>query len=193
MDLESTKKRLQYSLTPKRFAHSLNVMETSVKLADKLGEDREKAKVSGLLHDCARDIRGNELLKLCERFDIALDGVTRFQPDLLHGVVGSQIARLDYKINDESILNAIKYHTTGREDMSLLEKIVFIADYIEPGRSFPGVDDIRKIAYEDIDTALIMGLGRTIQYIAAKNVLMHLDTIKARNYLIFKTFHNAEE
>ncbi|WP_237722304.1 bis(5'-nucleosyl)-tetraphosphatase (symmetrical) YqeK [Keratinibaculum paraultunense] len=95
-----------------------------------------------------------------------------------------KIAIKEYKVTNKNVLNAIRYHTTGRENMSLLEKIVYVADIIEPGRKFEGVDTIRQLAYEDIDKCLLYALDRTIVFVISKGKLIHLDTIKARNQLI---------
>ncbi len=184
MDLEDMRKRLELVLSDKRYRHSVNVMETAVKLAVKYGEDSSKAALAGLLHDCAREIRGEEIFEACRRYDIPVDMVTRAQPELLHGSIGAELAREEYAVWDESVLDAIRFHTTGRENMSMLEKIVFIADYIEPGRNFPEVHEARKIAFEDIDMAVLNSLDRTMGYLINRGVLIHTDTVNARNSVI---------
>lgn len=182
--VEEIKDRLETSLTPKRFIHSINVMNTAVKIALKHGEDDKKAATAGLLHDYARDIRGADILRLCEKYDIAVDNITRMQPELLHGPVGAYLVREEFGITDEVILNAISYHTTGRENMSTMEKIIFVSDYVEPDRVFPGVDDIRKIAFYDLEKALVMSFDSTIKFILKKGALIHPDSVKARNYIL---------
>ncbi len=184
MTREDIKYRLEEILTPRRFIHSLNVMNTAMELAQRYGVDREKAAVAGLLHDCARDIRGEDILQLCGEFGIQVDEITRAQPDLLHGAVGAELAREDYGIADEAVLDAIRYHTTGYETMSMLAKVVFIADYIEPGRNFTGVNEARKAAYDDMDSAMILSLDKTIRHLLAKGSLIHPSTINARNFII---------
>lgn len=184
MTLEEMKKQLEETLSPKRFKHSIGVMDTAVKLAEKYGEDRGKAAIAGILHDCARNIEGQEVLELCGRYGIEVNYITNLQPQLLHGPLGAALARDVYGVEDEDVIRAIACHTTGREDMTLLDKIVFIADYIEPGRKFHGVDKVRDLAYKDLDKAILISLDNTIKHILDKGVLIHPDTINARNFII---------
>lgn len=184
MTIDEMKQKLENTLSTKRFVHSLNVMDTAKELASKYGEDEEKAAIAGLLHDCAREIKGDKIFELCSTFGIPVDYITQHQPDLLHGPIGSFLARQDYGIGDVGILRAIYSHTTGRENMELLEKIVFMADYIEPNRNFPGVDEARMDVGTDINKALVIALNRTIKHVMIKGALIHPDTISARNYLI---------
>ncbi len=184
MTLEEIRIRLESVLNPKRFKHSINVMNEAVELAGVYGENTEKAALAGLLHDCARGMKGEEIFSACEKYSILPDNVSKAQPELLHGVIGTELAREDYGITDRTVLNAIRYHTTGRENMELLEKIIFVADYIEPGRDFPGVREAREIAFTDIDRAVLLALNRTIEYVLIKGALIHIDTIFARNFMI---------
>lgn len=186
MSRDEIKTKLEGSLTSKRFTHSLNVMKTSVELASKYAVNVEKCAMAGLLHDCARDIKGDELFEQCDKFQISIDEVSKAQPVLLHGPLGAAIAKTSYGITDEHVLKAIRYHTTGREEMTLLEKIVFIADYIEPGRNFPDVTKVRNMAFSDIDKAILMSLERTIMYVMSKGAPIHILTVKARNYIILQ-------
>lgn len=184
MLLADISRRLELVLSDKRYRHSVNVMDTAVKLAVKYGEDSEKAALAGLLHDCAREIRGVEVFEACRKYNIPVDYVSKAQPELLHGSIGAGLAKEEYDVSDESVLDAIRFHTTGRENMSMLEKIVFIADYIEPGRNFPEVHEAREIAFEDIDRAVLNALNRTIGYLVNRGVLIHTDTVNARNFMI---------
>ena len=186
MTLIEMKVKLEQNLTNKRFTHSINVMKCAVDLAARFGEDRDKAAAAGLLHDCARDIKGAEIFLLCERYEVHVDQISRFQPELLHGPLGARIAEYEYGIDSKEITRSIRFHTTGCEDMTLLDKIIFIADYIEPKRDFPGVGEIRREAFKDIDQAMVMALDRTIKYIISKGTLIHPDTVDARNFLILK-------
>lgn len=184
MTREEMEQKLKSTLNPKRFTHSVNVMNTAVELAIRYGIDAEKAAVAGLLHDCARDVRGEEIFELCRRFDIKVNYISKFQPELLHGPIGRYLAKIEYQVDDPEILDAIHYHTTGCENMTIIEKIIFIADYIEPNRSFPGVYEVRKEAYSDINRALIFALNKTIKFVIMKGALIHPDSVNARNYLI---------
>lgn len=184
MTREEMKLQLEGALSPKRFIHSLNVMNTAVELAKKHGIDREKAGIAGLLHDCARDIRGDEVFRFCKLYGIEVDYVSAAQPELLHGPLGYHLAREKYGVEEQDILDAIYCHTTGRENMDLLAKIVFLADYIEPNRSFPGVEEVRREAFTNINMALLQALDRTVKYVMMRGTYIHPDTIKARNGII---------
>lgn len=184
----SEKKILEYlkrNLTEKRFSHVLNVCETSEKLAKLYGADVEKAKISALIHDCAKNFKEDYLIDLLQKANVTIDEITIRNFELLHGHAAAVIGKNEMEIYDEEILMAAKYHTTGRENMSLLEKIIYLADYIEPGRVFDGVDLLRKVAFnKSLDEALLIAIDNTIKYILSKGQLIHIDTIKARNYLL---------
>ncbi len=184
MNIEELKNILETDLIPKRFIHSLNVANMAVKLSSRYGEDCGKALVAGLLHDYARDVRNWDMVPLCEQYGVETDEITRSQPELLHGPLAAAIVQEKFGIDDPDILNSIHYHTTGRENMSILEKIIFISDYIEPGRVFPGVDEIRKVAFSDIDASIIIALDSTIKYVIKKGALIQPDSIDARNFII---------
>lgn len=176
--------KLKKDIGIKRFNHSIGVMNTSMELARHYDYPMGKAKIAGLLHDCGKLQGEINLLKMAYDFDIILDNVMKVNKELIHSPLGAEIAKIEYDVEDEDILNAIRYHTTGRENMGLLEKIVYIADLIEPGRDFPGVEKIRELAYEDIDKSLLFAINNTLRFIIQKGNLIHLDTIKARNQLI---------
>lgn len=177
---------LKKNLKKERLDHSLSVKDTAIKLAEIYGEDKEKAKMAALIHDCAKCIDDEEMINISERYGHNIDEVSRNTPNILHGHVGAYIAKDTMGISDKDVLNAIAYHTTGRENMSLLEKIIYIADYIEPLRDFPRVDEIRRIAYYDnLDKALMLSFNNTIKYIVDRNQLLHNDTIEARNYMLY--------
>jgi len=184
--LDQIKDKIKLNIKPSRYIHSENVMEAAKNLAGIYGANVDKAAIAGILHDCAKGRTAKELLSLCEKFDMHVDNIEKRQPELLHGPVGAFIAEMDYGIKDEEILNAIRVHTTGKEDMNILEKIVFLADYIEPGRNFPGVCEIREWACKDIDRAIIIALDTTIKYVIAMGGLIHPDSIGARNYLLLQ-------
>mgnify|MGYP000860398855 CR=1 FL=1 len=167
-----------------RYNHSLLVMETSIQLAKIYNYSIEEARLAGLLHDCGKFQDKTKILKMIEEFDIILDNIMEKNTALVHGPLGEAIAKSKYNIHNKNILNAIRYHTTGRENMSLLEKIVFIADLIEPSRNFPGVEKMRKLAYENLNKSIIFALNSNIQFVIERKGLLHLDTIKARNYLL---------
>lgn len=177
-------KYLKTNLKEKRYEHSLGVSSTAVKLADLYGADITKARIAGLIHDCAKCMSDNELIDIANKNGIVIDEVLEETPNLLHGPVASVIAKDEMGICDEEILSSIAYHTTGKENMSLMEKIIYVADYIEPMRDFPGVDKIRKDAMENLDRALLDSFNNTIKHVIDKKQMLHLNTIKGRNYLI---------
>jgi predicted HD superfamily hydrolase involved in NAD metabolism len=177
-------KYLEKNLNNHRYIHSLNVSKTAVKLAELYGADINKAKVAGLIHDCAKKLSDEELLDIFKCNNIRVDTISMNSPQLLHGWAAAIIAKQTMGIDDYEILSAVKYHTTGKKDMSLLEKIIYIADYIEPGRDFPGVDELRKITFENLDEGLLKAFDSTIKYVIERNQLIHLDTIEGRNFLL---------
>lgn len=186
MDINEIREKLKKALTPKRYKHSIGVMETCIILAERYGANTEEAALAGLLHDCARNIGEYDSLKLCVKYGIEIDEISALQPELLHGRLGAKLANMEYCVASEEILEAIEYHTVGKPEMTLLQKIVFLADYIEPGREFPEVEELRKAAYDDLDKALLRALDTTIEYVIGKKRLIHMNTISARNWLLMK-------
>lgn len=178
--------KLKGMVSERRFHHSLRVKDTAMELAKVYGIDVEKAKLAAILHDCAKGYNCEQLLALCDEFNIELDEVTKFNKQLIHAPLGAKVAQIEFGIEDADILNAIHFHTTGRENMSMLEKIICTSDYVEPKRSFDGVDEIRELAYIDIDRALFIAFGITINYIISNNYILHPTTVMARNDLLKK-------
>lgn len=178
------KEKLNSILREDRFEHSVNVMECAVKLSVCYKEDPDKAAIAGLLHDCARFLEPEEMLRLCEKLDIISDDVRKENPKLLHDVLGVFFAEKEFGVSDPEILSAIRSHTTGSENMTRLQKIVFLADFIEPGRKFKGVEELRDLAFEDLDKAVLKALDHTIRFVLKKGQLLHMDTVNARNWLL---------
>ena len=186
MDLELMKDSMKMRLKESRYLHSVGVMEVSYDLALLNGYDTEKASIAGILHDCARNVEDEELLKECEKYHLPVTAVENRRGFLLHGKVGATYAKDMFGVEDEEILNAIIYHTTGRPAMTLIEKIIFIADYIEPYRKpLPRIDEIRKTAYTDLDLALIMILENMLEYL--KSTGTEIDTLTIETYEYYKT------
>ena len=181
------KDKLKKKLSEKRYKHSLGVCDEAVKLARIFGADEEKAYIAGLLHDCAKGYDIDKQIELCVEYGIELDKITLACKAVIHAPLGAAVAKDKYGIDDEEILEAIRCHTVAKENMSLLDKIIYIADMIEPMRDFSGVDKLRKTAYEDIDKAFIMGLKQSIVFNAEKNKIIHPDTISAWNYMLGDT------
>lgn len=185
-DIEEDLKRI---LTPKRFKHTQNVVEAAEKLAHNFGCDQDQARLAALLHDCAKNLTDEQQLDCAKQHQIKIDRVSRNDPQLLHGPVGAVLAKERYGINDTAIQNAIDCHTTGCKNMSTLDKIIYLADYIEKDRTFPGVETIRQMADTDLDGATIMALTNCICHVARTGALLHKRTIDARNDLIIKTIN----
>lgn len=169
-DLKKIKKKLKNELDESRYEHTIGVMDTAACLAMRYGADLTQALVAGLLHDCAKCIPNDKKLKLCRKNGIEVTPFEEKAPFLLHAKLGAWMAEHEYHVSDPAILSAITCHTTGKPDMSLLDKIVFIADYIEPGRNkAPGLPEIRRLSFTDIDQALIRILSDTLDYLASSN------------------------
>ena len=142
----------------------------------------EKARVAALLHDCTKKLDMEEQTALCSRYHIELDELERQALKLLHARTGAAIARDVFGVDDE-IYRAIRWHTTGHADMTLLEKIIYLADYIEPSRDFSGVDKLRKVCYDNLDAGLMLGLEMTVEEMAQRGAPVHRNTIEALNDL----------
>lgn len=186
MELDEIKASLARELKHNRYKHSLGVMESAAILAKRYGASEEKAVLAGLLHDCARIYTDKELLEKAAAENIAADAVETASPALLHAKVGAVLAEKKFGIKDAEISAAIRLHTTGGINMTKLDKIIYLADMIEPNRDFPEVDALRKIAKKDLDEAVLMALEQSIRFIMAKGQLIHIDTVMARNDLLRK-------
>ncbi len=165
-DLKRIKKAMKKVQTGKRFEHTLGVEYTAAALAMRYDTDILAARVAGLLHDCAKCIGDTKTLNICSRYEIPINEMEQRNPFLLHAKVGAFWAEHKYGVTDMDICNAIRNHTTGRENMSTLEKIIFVADYIEPGRKqAPNLSEIRNLAFTDLDSALCRILQDTLSYL----------------------------
>ena len=170
-------------LKPKRMPHVLGTEQEAVRLVRRYGGDETQARIAALLHDCTKKLDMAQQLALCERYGIMLDELEQRALKLLHSKTGAAIARDVFGVED-AVYDAILYHTTGKPDMTRLEKIIYLADYIEPTRDFPGVDELRKTVYEDMDKGLLMGLTMTIQEMEEMGNPVHHLTRDARDYLL---------
>lgn len=173
--MKKIKKYLKKHLTKERYHHTVGVAYTAMSMAMKYNPQPDnnefmiKAEIAGLLHDCAKCMDNDKKIRICNKNQISYSKIEAENPYLLHGKVGAYIARKEFDILDEDILNAITWHTTGRPDMSLLEKIIFVADYIEPSRRpIPELNLIRQFAFTDIDQAVIKILENTLKYLNEK-------------------------
>ena len=181
-DISKLRKAMEKELEPKRYEHTLGVAYTAANLAMIHGVDIEKALTAGMLHDCAKCMSFEKQMAVCTKNHVQLSEAEAMEDSpLIHAKAGSMLAKTKYGITDEDILNAISYHTTGRPEMSLLEKIVYIADYIEPGRkNAENLPQVRRLAYQNLDDCMRKILGDTLEYLAHKRG--RTDTMTQRTY-----------
>ncbi|PKM83513.1 MAG: phosphohydrolase [Firmicutes bacterium HGW-Firmicutes-13] len=186
MELEKIHEILRQVLTKERYLHSLGVEKASVELALIHGEDKVKAKKAGLLHDYGKQFSAQELLNKAEELGLPVSRVEENNPELLHAPIGALLVERDLGIKDEEILEAISCHTTGEAYMSRLSRIVFLADYIEENRTFPGIEEIRDLSRTDLDMSVLRAIDRTILYVIERGFLLHPKSVHFRNTLILK-------
>lgn len=173
-------------LGSERFEHSLRVEKIALALAKKHRVSRQKIILSALLHDCARRYDRRELLKQAKTLGLPIDPIRKFEPKLFHGEIGAMIAEKEFGVRSADVLNAIRYHTTGRPGMSKLEKIVYLADHIEEGRDFSGVGRLRKLAFQDMDRTIFESTSAMISFLLEKNLPIYSATVETRNHFLLK-------
>lgn len=183
--------KLKNSLDMPRYEHTLGVMYTAGCMAMAHSYDIDKAMLSGLLHDCAKCMTHEERLTLCEENNVEVSKSELENKALLHAKAGAILAKIEYDITDEEILNAITYHTTGKPNMSLLEKIIYIADYIEPGRDkAPNLELVRTLAYTDLDACMAQILHDTLVYLNSRGG--HIDPTTAEAHEFYKGYRKED-
>ncbi|NLK29178.1 MAG: HD domain-containing protein [Clostridiales bacterium] len=183
MDMEIIRERMKAILNENRYQHVLGVEEVCKDLAVIHGYDMEKAGIAGLLHDCAKNLTDEELLQKCKEYHLPVTEAEEKSIYLLHAKVGAAIAKDQFGVHDDDILKAITFHTTGRPAMSLLEKIVFTADYIEPNRKpLPRIKEIRIAAYDNLDLAVFLILKNTLDYLKSTSANIDKKTIETYEY-----------
>ena len=190
-ELEQMNKRLRKYIDDNRFYHTQGVRFTSAALAMAHGEDIRKAETAGLLHDCAKCIPDGKKIKICEKNGLPMSKIERENPFLLHGKVGAWVAEKKYDVKDEGILDAIRWHTTGRPGMTKLEQIVFIADYIEPRRNKSRhLGEIRPAAFSDLDECCYLILEDMLLYLHSRSGEIDPNSQEAWNY--YKAVHEEK-
>ncbi|NDL67924.1 bis(5'-nucleosyl)-tetraphosphatase (symmetrical) YqeK [Anaerotalea alkaliphila] len=190
----SMRKTLKRELEERRYEHTLRVEETAVQLAMAHNVDPSHSATAALLHDCAKNYKQEKMARLCERYHIELSMDELLNNDLVHAKVGAVVAREKYLVSHPDVLNAIRYHTTGRPHMTPLDKVIFVADYIEPGRKPHGrMEEIRKLAFHDLNTSLLMILEDKIGYLLTKEKQIDQITIETYKHLSGKEIHNESE
>lgn len=185
--LMKIRKAMEKSLDAKRYEHTLGVEFTAAALAMRYNASVTNAQLAGLLHDCAKCLSNDKKLSICEKYNISITDAEKQNPFLLHAKVGSFLAMNEYEVEDSDVINAILNHTTGRPGMSLLEKIVFVADYIEPSRKqAPNLEEIRKLAFENLDMALVRILEDTLVYLQDSDGVLDPMTGKTYEFYVEK-------
>ena len=186
------RKKVKDVMTKSRYEHTLGVEFTAASLAMRYEVDIEKAELAGLLHDCAKCIDSEDTLDECKKYNIELTDVEKRNPFLIHSKLGAVHAKKLYGVDDEDIISAIRFHTTGKPDMTMLEKIIFIADYIEPGRDkAPNLQEIRKMSFVDIDEAMYMILKDTLDYLEKGEG--EKDELTKETFLFYKNIHDNKQ
>ncbi len=170
--------RLKKTLDAQRYRHTLGVAETAKKMARRFGEDEERAELAGLLHDCAKCMTLEQMQKAAKGETV--DEIMRESKALMHAVAGMCVARDVYGVTDSKVLSAIRWHTTGRAGMTNLEKIIYLADVIEPNRKpFPGIEPLRTLAKKNLDEAMHYALRMSLEHIQEQGKTLHEDTMAA--------------
>lgn len=183
MNIQQMREKLKNVLSEKRFNHSIGVMETAVKMAERFGCDKEKARIAGLLHDCAKEVDKDNAVLMCDELGIEIDDEKRVQKGLLHADLGAELIVLEYGIDDSEIYDAVKCHTMGRCNMTTLDKILYLADFIEPTRrDFEGLSELRELSFKDLDEAMLFAIKLSISFVLGKGKTLHKQTIKTRDY-----------
>ncbi|HEL2278738.1 TPA: bis(5'-nucleosyl)-tetraphosphatase (symmetrical) YqeK [Streptococcus suis] len=179
-DRQALLEKIRVAMKPARFQHVLGVEQAVLALADQYGCDPKKASLAALLHDYAKEVEDQVFLDLIAKYDLDRD-LLNWDNNIWHGVVGAYKIAEDFGLKDEEIFQAIQRHTIGAGQMTLLDKVLYVADYIEPNRDFPGVDEARRIARESLDKAVAYETAQTISYLAKKGIPIYPQTLETYN------------
>lgn len=190
LSIEQMNLYLKENLLEKRYIHVKGVVEMAKKLAELNNVSEEKAEIAALAHDVAKNLSKDKMKEIIIENNINISLLEESNSDLWHSIIAPIVAKDKLGIEDEEILDSIRWHTTGKENMSVLTKIIYIADMIEPNRNFNGVEEIRKITYDNLDVGVYHGLTHSIQFLLTKNLLIDENTIKARNYFLLDSEFN---
>ncbi len=184
MNLDFWRSKMKELLDEELFLHSEGVAGAARQLACSYGADGDKACLAGYLHDYGKRYSAKELARLAAQMQVKIDPVSLKEPRLLHAPVGALLLKRDLGLDDEDILTAVRFHTTGVPGMSLLDKILYLADYIEPGRDYEGVSEIRKLAENSLEQALLAAVDNTIRSVLRRGLLLHPDSVRFRNSIL---------
>lgn len=182
MDFSAYEEKIKGILSPKRYYHSMRVAAQARSLAQKYGADADKAYLAGMLHDIMKELSFKDSIEYCDKNGIKLTFIERNTYKILHGIIGADYIRQNCNINDVDIINSVRYHVTARARMSLLEKIIYLADFTSDDRSFDGVDNLREAVQINIDTGMLAALSFSVRELLDKgNCYIHPDTLEAYN------------
>lgn len=184
MSIAEYKKIIKSSMSENRYNHCVNVSKEAVKLAKRYGADEEKAAVAGILHDVTKEMPKEQQLQIINDSGIILDDIQKNAPKLWHGISGSIYIKEHFGIEDEDILNAVRYHTTGRAGMSLLEKIIFVSDYTSDERTYKGVATMRKKSRKSLESAMLYGFKFTFSNLTSRELAIHPDELYCYNEIV---------
>lgn len=184
MELQEIQDLLEKKLDKKRYEHTLGVMYTSAALCMQHGIPVEKGLIAGLLHDCAKEHKTHKQFDLCQKHEIELTSTEKENHSLIHAKLGAYMAKKDYGIHDEEILSAILCHTTGKPEMTTLDKILYISDYIEPHRQLPRVNELRTMAFKNLDKTMYTLLEMSLEHLKCNNKV--IDNMTITTYVYYK-------
>lgn len=184
---------LKGKLNEDRFVHSMGVADTAVVLAEKFGADRDKAYIAGLLHDVMKNESREEQLKIMKKDGIILSQAERNNPKLWHAMAGAAFLKHELGITDPDIINAVRYHTTGRAGMSLLERIIYTADFISPERDYPDVEVMRSLSFESLDKGDLYSLQYSLKKLSENKLVIHTDSVDFYNELVIRLHEEEKE
>lgn len=188
-DIFEIRGQLRKRLKPRRYEHTLGVSYTAICLAMRYGCDLKQAELAGLLHDCARQYKTDEMIQQCKNYQIDISEAERRNPLLLHAKLGAKMASSEYHVEDPAIASAIRYHTTGRPCMTLLEKIIYLADYIEPRRDqAPDLEIVRPLAFQNLDECIYQVMKHILEYLEQTGGVIDETTKQA--YLYYQEKEN---
>lgn len=183
LDIEKIKEEIKNNLSERRYNHSIGTMKRAEKMAKIYNVDVEKAKLAGLTHDMAKELSQEEKLKYVKENNIKIDEVERLCPDLLHGKIAAHMCKVKYGF-DEDMQEAIAFHTTGKVNMSILGKIIFLADITEENRNYEDTGKLRELSEKNLDEAMLYALNKTIEKTVKTNKLLHPDSVNSRNHIL---------
>lgn len=186
VSIDSIKAKLKVELKPSRYEHSLRVYETALELAEHYDLPKDKVALAAILHDCGRKIAVEDSIAKAKEFGLEIDFVEEHQPILLHQKLGAYFAEHEYGVKDSEILEAIRRHSVGGKDLSDLAQVIYLADLVETGRKFPGVEDLRKATWERLNQGMMAAYAHTIKFLLDTNQLVHPDCVEGYNQLLSK-------